>query len=239
MQDTSIDLFGLFILEPMTAFTDFIITVLCISVCFSLRKITDNCNSIKPWILFFLLMGVSTFLGGNAHAFFSYLDGTPYTILWLTMHLVSGLAIYFAQTATIVSELKSFAHKRFLTFLPLVQYIIFSVLTLWLQDFSTVKINTAIGMSLILLVNLNSYHKGSKANGYIAAGILVSFLTAAVHGTRFSFNAWFNYNDVSHVLIMISLYLMFFGVWMKTISNFPRSYRKFLLVFRTAIRFIF
>lgn len=223
---TNIDLMGLFIYEPVTAITDFFITILCIWVALNLKKIRTSCKSVGMWMLFFILMGLSAFFGGNSHAFSSYLQGTPFKVVWLTMHLMSGLALYFAQTATMEGELKDSSKYKLLKVLWKVQLAVFFILTILFQNFITVKLNIAVGMIFILLINLKTFYNGEKANGFIAAGILVSFLTAAVHTTKISFSQWFNYNDISHVLIMISLYLMFTGVWTKTLAEYPRSYMR-------------
>jgi len=68
MTDTTIYIGTLAIHEPVTVFTDYIISILALVFYFKIPAGTNT--AIRYWRLFFLFLGLSTFVGAHAHAFF-------------------------------------------------------------------------------------------------------------------------------------------------------------------------
>lgn len=212
MVDTTIYIGSLAIHEPVTAFTDYIITIIGLTFFW---KIPSTGNPVvKYWRLFFLLLGLSTFFGASAHAFFGIHEGVAYKSVWLTMQLVNGLAIYFAQQATLLSTLKNSKQYDAWKWSYIIQLVAYYIVLLIVQKYVVTIIDNALGLIPIMIVHFAAKEK-EEYYKWIGYGILVSFITAIVHGVKFSLNDYFNYNDIAHVFIMISMIVMYMGVQKK------------------------
>jgi hypothetical protein len=157
-------------------------------------------------------MGVSTFLGGLSHAMSFYLGTIQFKVLWIMTQVMSGFALYFAQLATVESIFRKSNVRKILISIVSVELLAFVLLITFYQNFFLVKLNTAIVFIPMLIINLITYRNGRKKAGWIAGAILILCLTAYVHAAKLSVSLWFNHNDISHVLISLSLYFFFLGV---------------------------
>ena len=214
--DTTIHIGSLAIHQPVTAFTDYVITLLGLFFYYKLHKKNETAV-VRNWSLFFGLLGISTLLGGSSHAFFEVHEGIAYKTVWLAMQIVNGFALYFAQQATLVSILKDSDHANKWKLSYTIQLIVFIVAALFFQKYLVTIIENAIALIPIMILHFTAKPK-EKYHTKIGYGILISFITAIVHGTKFSLDVHFNYNDIAHVFIMISLYVMYLGAKEKTIS---------------------
>jgi hypothetical protein len=214
--DTTIYLGGIAIHQPVTAFTDFIVTVLCFYFYKTLKSASGK--SIFYWKYFFLILSIATLFGGCSHAFFTDHTDKGYKFFWLTMQLFNGFAVYAAQQATLNSVLLLSEKRTLWNKISAVQLLIFIPSVFIFQNFTVVSVDMALGLIPIMIIHF----KDSKINPsslWIAYGILISFLTAAVHFSKFSLHVYFNYLDIAHLLIMINLSVMFLGVKQKATSS--------------------
>jgi hypothetical protein len=214
MVDTTLKIGEFVVYEPMTAFTDYIITIIAIIY---FKKLSADNEVIKNWRLFFLFIGLSTLLGGTSHALFPIHDGWQYKSFWLPMQIVNGFAVYFAQKATLVSVLKNSKRYSIWKLSYMIQLIVYLVVLMIVQKYIITIIDNALGLIPIMILHLSSKPKEEYYN-YIGYGIAISFITAIVHGLKFSLHAHFNYNDIAHIFIIISLTVMFLGLKKRTIS---------------------
>jgi hypothetical protein len=213
MIDTTISISGVSIHEPMTVLTDLLITVLAITFYFQLKNKTDGPT--RNWSYFFLLLGLSTFLGACSHAFFAVHDGWQYKSFWLPMQATNGIAIYYAQQATYSSILESSINKTKWKWSYVIQLVVFISALFWIHKYIVTIIENAIGLIPIMVLH---YQYKKPFARMIANGIAISFITAFINLGKLSLHAYFNYNDIAHVFIMISLYVMYKGVRKRTIS---------------------
>lgn len=214
MTNTTITIGGLAIHEPVTAFTDLIITILAFIY---YLKLSANNEIVKNWRLFFLFISLSTFAGGCSHAFFAVHEGAQYKTVWLGMQFINGFAVYFAQKATLLSVLKNSKNYNAWKLSYAIQLFTYFVVLIIFQKYIVTIVNNATGLIPIMILHFTATDKKQSYN-WVAYGILISFITAIVHGAKFSLHAYFNYNDIAHVFIMISLSVMYWGIKQKPIS---------------------
>jgi len=105
--------------------------------------------------------------------------------------------------------------KQLLQLLILSVTIIFLFITIVSNNFLSVKINGGIAVIISLITHFQTYREGLPGSGYISFGFAFSLLSIIVHSTQFSISEWFNYKDISHVIMNISLYFIFLGVTRK------------------------
>lgn len=190
----------------MTVLTSYLITALCLYIYVHIKK-GDAVRT--HWSYFFLFIGISTLLGGCSHAFFQEHSGITYFAIWIPGQIANISAIYFAQLATIETFHPGSAIGVRLKKLCRLELIGFSALLMIVQKFIIIVINTALGLIPIMVVY---YIRGGKSGRLIATGILVSFLTAICFIGKFSLHRYFNYMDIAHVLMLISLWVMYKGI---------------------------
>ncbi|MBL0046594.1 MAG: hypothetical protein IPP32_00615 [Bacteroidetes bacterium] len=208
--------FGVQIAEPTTAFTDFILAFLCILFYFQFSAAKQDKGALY-WKLFFLFMGCSTFIGGITHAVFENHHTSGYLIFWITMQILSGLSVYAAQVATIYSipnaNIPIYRSEDKSLLICRIQFFVFALATLTLQNFLIVVVNSTVGFLMVLFIHAISGKKyGNRPAGWIALGITISFLTAIIYTLKISLNDWFNFKDIAHVIMMVSVCFIFYGV---------------------------
>jgi len=212
---THLSFLGFTIAEPMTAFTDLVLALLCFV--FFYKFSNGHTMASYFWKLFFLFMACSTLIGGITHAVFEDHQSLQFLFFWLTMQIFSGLSVLFAQLATIhsisIEAIPIYRSTKKSILLCKIQFFIFLAAVLFLHNFLVVVVNSTIGFIMVLYVHALSGSKyGNRSAAFIALGIFISFLTAIIYTLKISMNDWFNFKDIAHVIMMISVCIIFYGV---------------------------
>jgi hypothetical protein len=212
---THTTIFGFLIAEPTTAITDFILAALCLVFYFRFAANNKEDGSFY-WKRFFLFMGISTLVGGITHAFLENHNTNMYSFFWLSMQLLSGLSVLYSQIATIHSipnpNIPLYRTMKTSLLLSRIQFVLFAVAVLLFRNFIVVVTNSTVGFLMVLYIHALSGRKyGNRASAWIALGIMVSFLTAIIYTLKISINQWFNFKDIAHVIMMISISFIFYG----------------------------
>lgn len=215
---TEIDLAGLIVRDPVTALTNVLIFATALWWFRHLKKHSGSYVHSRFWARFTLGIGSASFIGAIVHGFSFYTDEDQHLIAWLLMCIVQGLGVSMAQVAVFATASKQWRVGLFV-FTGL-QFFAFVGGLLQLQSYEIAKIHVALGLIPILIVYTLQGLRGDKGKTWIAAGILVSALTAVVHTLKLSFSVWFNYNDIAHMLIITSIILIGNGVRMAGDDHF-------------------
>ena len=215
--DTTISIGGFAIHQPVTAFTDIIISVLCFYFFMKLKRIPTDEKSTKNWKWFYFFLSMASFAGGCSHGLFLIHEGITYDACWRTMQLLNVISVFFAQQATLHSALQNSENKRQWQISYIIQVVLFSTAVFVFHNFLVVIINSIIGLIPIMIIHFKDAKK-TKGSEKIAWGIFILFLTAIVNGTKLSFNEYFTYLDIAHVLIIANLSVMYAGIKQKAIS---------------------
>lgn len=209
---TSISLGNLTINEPMTSLTDIFLSVIAF-ILFS--KVKKNCAKglfFNSWAMFFLFMGISTSIGTFAHGFNDAWGNTVHNILWMLMNMSVSMAVFFSLQATIIFMSTNKYWDRLLRITNIIILIGFIISTLAWNNFEILKIHTAIGVAAIFITHIVAMFQKHYGSGRIVIAFSLSLFTIIIHTYQFSFSEWFNYKDISHVLMMASLILIYTGV---------------------------
>lgn len=207
-----IEIYGITVLEPVTTLTDLLVAAVCLYAFIKLKALSRTDITFVYIRYFFLTMALATTVGGIiGHAFLYY-----FGFIWK----VPGWIISMASVALL--ERASIQHARGLmpkrvgnifaivNIVELITFVIISVSTL---NFFFVEVHAAYGMLVVvfsfeLFVYLKTRDAGSRLFLW-AVGVCA--LSAAVHLSRFSLHTWFNYFDISHVLMAIAAWLFYLG----------------------------
>jgi hypothetical protein len=205
---TYILLFGKILFEPVTFLINHLIAIFCIYSFYCLKK-TDSLIS-KNWAGFFLFIGISAIFGAYAHSI-QYQLGDAF-IRWVIflVNATSLIAIYFCFNIAYLLSNKP-KHFGLIKKLVLVWILILLTVTFIQNNFLLIKIHAGIVLTYSLIIHLLKPTINLSGSKWIAVGIIVSFLSIVVHSTRYSFDEWFNYKDIAHTIMILSLILIFYG----------------------------
>lgn len=209
---TYITLFGFKLFEPMAVLTNLIITLYGLFA--YLRTLKFEHKISRDWSLFFLLMGLSCLLASITHGVHEQLGDRFMRISWFVSNSVSFICIYyFFRAAFIYSYLmKQSDPKQLVKYIVVAWVVSLLVVTYFLNNFLLVKIHAGIVLVYSLIVHSITLRNKQAGSGYIVAGIGIAFLSIIVHSLKFSFGEWFNYKDISHVIMLTSLVFLYQGV---------------------------
>lgn len=204
--------FGIRIDEPVTTLTDLLVSAVCFYAFWGIRKKMREGQFKTYTQYYFLSMGIATLIGGIiGHGFlyaFSFAWKLPGWITsMLSITLVERAAIYKA------GDFLSDKMNRFLSILNVVELLIFMGLAFYTLNFLYVEIHSAYGLlgvvaTLSFFIYRKTRNRGSRL--YLQA---VGFAAAAAFffTVKWSPHLWFNYIDLSHVLMAISAWFFYKG----------------------------
>lgn len=206
---TEIEIGGVVVRDPVTALTNICIFATGLVCYLRLRKEKLEFPN-KNWIYFFLLAGTASLIGVIVHGFSKYTPPDVHFKIWWAMGVVQGAGVTLAQFGFASNVLSRF--RMLVIAAVTLQFGAFALGSYIQGTFTIAKIHLAVGLVPIMLYYIYMALKGKRAEMLVATGIGISSLTALVHGLRISFSPWFNYNDIAHVLIVVSLVVMYRGV---------------------------
>ncbi len=207
----SIEILGLTIQEPVTSFTDLIVAAVCYYAFFHLHGGKSKERSVFYFKYFFLTMAISTTLGGLIGHAFLYAFG----FAWKFPGWVVGMcSVAFMERAAIMQARSTMHEKlsRFFAILNIIELGIFIFIAFYTLNFLYVEIHAFYGLLVVFLFEFFIYRKTrSQSSKIIMWGIAASGMAAVVHIAKFSIHTWFNYFDLSHVLMAVGAYLFYRG----------------------------
>ncbi|MFN0275908.1 MAG: DUF6962 family protein [Chitinophagales bacterium] len=212
MEHHSITLAGILITEPGTCFTDIILSVLCFFLYWKVKKDFASSHFINAWKYFFLFMSISTGIGVFVHGFKSYFFPLLYHYTWLAMNISAAAASYFTLRAMSKFVSRNVKERKKINALNLFLFSGFVFVTLLFNNFEIVKIYIAIAVTCNFLVHLIGHFREDAASRFIMLGMFISFFTIFIHSTQVIYNAWIDYKSISHLIMMMSILLVYRGV---------------------------
>ncbi len=206
--------FGIRIDEPMTTFTDVIVAIVCFYAFYQLNKRKFTGRSQMFFRYYFLLMGIATFLGGVIGHGFLYALSFGWKLPGWIISMISVALIERSAISHAGSLIKPPIRKFFLIFnlLELVTIITITMITL---DFKWVQFHSGYGLlAIVSTFHLYTYFRtGDKGSLYMLSGVGVTCIASYIYINKISLHTWFNYLDISHILLAIAAYSLYLGAF--------------------------
>jgi hypothetical protein len=207
------------LLEPNAFIGDSLLFALAIFLAFKVRKASDGTAFYKNWIRFFVVFGVSLFVGGLGHLMWNYWGVTGKYFSWYT----AILAVYYIEQAMISLYPKKRIRQGLINWsrLKLILSLLGLSILIFKVDLSMdvskgliiPSINSALGMILSLVVLGSIYQKNKMGNfKFFWIGIALLAPSAFFQFHKINFAQWFDRNDVSHVLLALTFICYAIGV---------------------------
>ena len=209
-------LFGLDLLEPNGFIGNLLITIFAFWYAWKIRQFVTNHSFYKNWILFYIIFGVTFFSGSFGHLFYNYMGISGKYLSWY----LGIIAPYFVERA-IIEIHPNVAKRRTLLKLPLIKLILFVILETVIilhygKDLTSEKgvlissLSSVIGLGLCLGVFSPFYQKKiDQGFKYFWMSTFIQIAAGIIQIIKLNIHPWFDRNDFSHILIVISLVLYF------------------------------
>lgn len=198
------ELFGLSLQEPVSLIYNWLAAVLCLIWYLKLKP--EN-ELVRNWRYFFLTFSITCFVAGIAHSLYQYTG-----IYGKMPHWIGGIVSGYFVGKAMLSLLDDTNIKRGLNLLLKSKLVINLTLALGLVTFTFVLIDSVLtyivycaGISLFLI------RKGQKDLKLFVYGVITSFSGALCFVLKLDVSRYFNREDFSHVFILASLILFFYG----------------------------
>ncbi len=208
MDVPTINFLGIQITEPLTWLTNWLVAGFSLGYGHFLYndKLADATQ--KFWSIFFAFIGIASITGGTAHGFINYVGQNFHYAAWI----FTGLAIFSAEMATL-QLIENEKLKSAIRIFVYIQLLVLVGSVMYLQNFDSVRINSAVGLlGVVMPFSLIHYAKHKdKRSALIMIGILSNLVPGVVHALKLSYNQWFNFNDISHVIMVFCLYIIYRG----------------------------
>jgi len=211
-QNPSIELFGLRIDEPITVLTDMMVATVGFIAYFNTNS-SSNSRAVQLYRYFFLFTALSTLVAGFIGHAFAYKVGFEWRMIGWSFG-VAGVA--FAQFAVLHHTTDSIGKKAYsaLRIFNIIELVIIVFVLAFYRTFVIVEIQAAIGLVLMVLI-LEIIHYNKTKSGFsmgLIIGIGITVLAVVSHVAKLAISNWFNHMDLGHVLMAISLYVMYRGL---------------------------
>jgi hypothetical protein len=199
--------------EPATMLTDFGLGVFCALFGRRLWRMGKDSahTSVMYWAVGMGALAVASFAGGTVHGFSLVLGERVLQGLWKGTAFAIGLASCCFLTGTVITSVAQ-PLRQGLIIAAAVQFACYAAWMAMHDEFRYVVYNYGVTLTVILFVQLyQGIVRNAPSAGWIAAGILVSFLGAVVQQSGLALHPSFNHNDLYHVVQMVGVALLYRG----------------------------
>jgi hypothetical protein len=211
--------FGLDLLEPNALLSDSLITVFGFIFAFLvIRNFPTKQPFYKYWKWLFILQGTSFFFGGLGHVLYNY------TGIWGKFAALST-AVFFIMMVehAMISLLNEKQQKKFilLSKIKAVAAVVALTVVMFTVDVENnlpvllivPSANTAIGyFTMLFFLGWKFARTKSRALYLLPISVLTLIPAAILQAKKINLHPWFDRNDFSHLLIIISLFMYYYAI---------------------------
>ena len=203
--------------EPVTTLTDFMVALAAMYALY--RFISYGGSKDKQYriyqsyfLCFAIGMTSAAFLG---HGFQAYISPRWKAIGW-TLSATGQLFFIIASVNQLRMKWTARFRRNFKT-LVILKYFVFLLLIIIpsTSDFKVVQINSSIDLIGLILPLQWLFYRETKLRGslFIIGAIIYAMIPGIIYSQQWSISRWFNYHDISHVMMSVFMLLMFYGAF--------------------------
>ena len=198
--------------ELVTAATDLLLGLLGVCCVCKLQLAKNYRSAIWTWV--FSLLAAASFLGFIAHGF-DLAEGTR-DLVWMPLNLSLGLTLGLFVVGAVCDLAGVDAARSTMPSMIVLGLLFFGITVFIPGTFLTFIVYEAVAMLIALgIYTYLTVNKALAGAGWIAGGVLVTMVAAAIQATGKAGSAifWhFDNNGVFHLIQMIAIVLLFTGV---------------------------
>jgi hypothetical protein len=201
--------------EPSVALTDFLITALCIVLCWKMWSFPVERKSLQlNFMGVFACAGIAALFGGILHGFLPPADSQWTNVLWMVTLIIVGISSYnlWLINFELLASGQLVRWGRLSARVLLVGYV--GLVLFVTQEFYIAILSyIPAAFVLFLLLLMLTVRRPNRFNWLGLAGLLLTFVAAFVQQKEIGIHpVYFNHNALYHVLQAFGLWgLYFFG----------------------------
>ena len=208
--------FNLDLLEPITFFGDLLIAAFCFYFAYKILKMNTKVSFYNYWRWFFISFGIAIIIGGIGHLLYNYTGAFGKWFGWLG----SLISLIFLEIA-FISLYPNPKVNKILYIISYIKLLLMFVIELLILSYGDIDKNQALGL---IVPSINSiigigiyagyfgfyYQKARDENfKYFWVGVLVLVPTCFVQIFKINPHPYFDRNDLSHIILMLSFILFY------------------------------
>ena len=203
---------GIRIDEPIVTLTDLIVSFLCFYFYYKLHRSGKKEKVFVFFKIYFLTMGIATFLGGIIGHAFLYL----FNFYWkLPGWIISMISIMFVERAAI-EHTRIWLRKtvvKYLKIINIIEFLTFWTRTIIALNFFFVEFHSGYGLMFVVL-SLETFlfiKTKNTASKYLLTGVGFAAIAALFFMNKISPHQWFNYIATSHIFMAVAATFFYIG----------------------------
>jgi hypothetical protein len=212
LRQPDVNILGIRLQEPITTFTDLLVTVVCFYAYWKIKKSGNTGKAVQYIKCYFILMGIGIALGGLIGHGFQYIFSHEWKCLGWVIGMFAVLFFEFSALEYTANLIPKKWHKILVRF-SIIELVIALIFTISFVNFKYVQYHMIYGFLMVIFsLHLLIYYKtNDNGSRWMLAGIAMLVIAISAFSYQFSPHVWFNHNDLSHVFIAISTYLFLKG----------------------------
>lgn len=198
---------GLCLQEPMALVTNWLIALTSIYLFFKIKKPYSKFRI--HWRKFYFYFAISTFFGGLGHLLFNYFDVYGKFPCWI----FGVIASFHAGKAMISVNMLTTSLQRKLTISLFIKGVVLITLATSTGSFIFIMVD-AILSYLVFCLGFGAYYwkKGYHSFKYTVYAIIILFPSIFIFLLKLNPHLWFNKDDLSHVLMVLTIIFFYIGI---------------------------
>ncbi|MCT4579886.1 MAG: hypothetical protein N4A35_00590 [Flavobacteriales bacterium] len=199
--------------EPVTTLTDFLTALVCFYAFYHFNNYKgEQSSSFVNYKFYFLFFAIGmTSAAWFGHGLQAYV-GFEWKIIGWVMSATALLSMEIGS----IKELRNLIPNKIISLLQVlfvIQYIVMVTLMVSSKNFVIPQLNSTISLILFVIpIQLIAYIRTKqKGHAYIFGAIIYGALPGLIYNNQISISKWFNYHDISHVLMAIFMFIIFKG----------------------------
>jgi hypothetical protein len=190
--------------EPVTTLTDY---AMAIEALLFAALLWRSPRFPRFWVAAFVGVATAAFCGGTYHGF--RLPSDIQWALWRTM----TYALSLSSSAMLAASLDSLPRRVRAWGMGAIvlKSVLYLSWTTFHSNFLYIVIDYLFAMLILLVIQAGLAARRKTHSTWIIAGVLTSFIAAAVQGLGINWSAYLNQNDLYHLVQMVALFFFYRG----------------------------
>jgi hypothetical protein len=147
------------------------------------------------------MMAIAIFAGVFKHGFQHELSEPGLLLVLWASNLGGVVSTYFAQRASLVFHASGHLERRVDALIKAQLFLFLAVNVVLGPQLLFLLVNTAVGLLPVIGMEARAFHRGHPGSGWIAGGLSILIITAAVYAAELSVGSWLNHVDIAHLMM--------------------------------------
>ena len=145
------------------------------------------------------------------HGLPHYLAGFPLSFVVFGSSLTAGIGVLCVEMAAAQTYVRTSRARGWTRRAAEGKFVLFLLFISLSSSFLVVIVNAALGFIPIMVADYAAFRRGYRGAGWIAGGLAVSSVAVVFYLLGFPNHPWFEYRDLGHLLMMVTVLMIYEG----------------------------